>query len=415
MKLNKKLVSLFISLGLASLSSFGQDNKLPVDYKIYGFVRAEGYYNTRASVDVADGLHYMYPADRKYDANGKDLNSISDNGFYSYNTRLGLDLKGPDVGKALLTGKIETDFAGNSSGSSILRIRHAYLKLNWEQGSSILLGQTWHPFWGDYIPQVMDLSVGSPFQPLNRSPMIQYTYEKSKLRLRASAVFQSTMKSYGPNGQSNEYMRKSGMPEIVLGIDYKFSDVFTAGANVEFLSLRPRIESDLDDKIYKVTEHVSSLSYEVHAQYKKNLLTIVAKSALNANMAHTMTLGGYGVHSQNAADGERKYTPIRFSTSWVNVIYGDKYQLSVFGGYSKNLGSSKSLLNTEDIYGRGTNIDQLMRASVIGTYNIPHWQLGVEYALSTAWYGDIELRNGKVKDTHSVTNNRIACVATYIF
>jgi len=403
------IINLIVS---AMLPLVAQNNY--ISYKLYGFVRAEGFYNSRSNVDVCDGLHYMYPKDHQYDSNGKDINSISDNGFYSYNTRLGLDLKGPDIGQAKLTAKIETDFAGNSSGSSILRIRHAYLKLAWEKGSSVLLGQTWHPFWGDFFPQVMDLSVGSPFQLLNRSPMLQYSFKKQNFRLQASAVYQSMMKSEGPNGASNEYMRKGGIPEIILGLDY-ISNNFHAGASVEFLSLRPRVESDINGQIYKVSENVSSFSYEVHAKYTKNLLTIAAKSALTSNMSHCMTLGGYGVHSEDAATGERKYTPFKHSTSWINMIYGSKYQVSLYGGYIKNLGSKKSILNSGDVYGRGLDIDQLTRASVIGSYNLPHWQFGVEYSLSTAWYGDMKLSSGKVKDTHSVTNHRIACVATFLF
>lgn len=402
------LTNLFIFISLPLVAQ-----QHDINYSIYGFVRAEGFYNTRSNADVCDGLHYLYPLDHYYDENGKDINSISDNGFYSYNTRLGLDLQGPNVGKAKLFGKIETDFAGNSSGTSILRIRHAYLKLSWDQGSSLLLGQTWHPFWGDFVPQVMDLSVGSPFQLLNRSPMLQYSYRKQNLRLQASAIYQSMMKSYGPNGSSNEYMRKGGIPELVLGLDY-ISDNFNIGANIEFLSLRPRTESKYQSKLYKVSESVSSFSYEIHAKYKKDLFSIAAKSALSSNMAHCMTLGGYGIHSEDNSTGEREYTPFTHSTSWINATYGDKYQISLFGGYTKNLGTNKSLLTTET-YGRGLDIDQLIRASVIGSYNLPHWQLGVEYSLSTAWYGNMELSSGKVKDTHSVTNHRIACVATYFF
>lgn len=403
---------LLISIGVWSSPAFAQNDK--VSYKLYGFVRAEGFFNTRANEDVCDGLHYMYPKDRKYDANGKDLNAIADDGFYSYNTRIGIDLKGPDVGTAKLSAKIETDFAGNGSGSSILRIRHAYLKLNWDKGSSLLLGQTWHPFWGDFVPQVMDLSVESPFQLLNRSPMIQYQYRKNNFRLTGSAVFQSTMKSYGPNGASNEYMRKGKIPECVIGVDY-ISDRFKIGANVEYLSLRPRTESTVNKQLYKVSENVSSFSYEIHAKYTENLFSIAAKSALVSNMSHCMTLGGYGVTDTDEATGKQKYTPFKHSSSWINAVYGKKYQLGIFAGYIKNLGSDKSIANGDKVYGRGMNIDQLTRASLIASYNLPHWQIGIEYMLSTAWYGDMQLSSGKIKNTHSVTNNRIGCAISYFF
>jgi hypothetical protein len=403
--------------------------KSDVSYKFYGFLRAEGYYNTRSNVDVCDGTHYLYPKDINKDVNGKDLNAVSDNGFYSYNTRLGVDIKGPDVGKAKISAKIETDFAG---ANSVLRIRQAYLNLNWEKGSSLLLGQTWHPFWGDVAPQVMDLSGGSPFQFLNRNSMLQYSYTKQNLRLRAAAVFQSMMKSFGPSGSDNVYMRRGGIPEMVLVADY-ISDNFKAGAAVEFLSLRPRVKSDLG---YKVSETVSSFSYEVHAKYAKDLFSIAAKSALASNMSHSITLGGYGIHSIDETTGEQEYTPFKHSASWINIIYGNKYRAGLFGGYIKNLGSDKSILSNKNAYGRGLDMDQLFRGAITGSYNLPHWQFGIEYTLSTAWYGEgdnnvagatesggtftyvtnaIEESSGKFTKTHSVTNHRIAGVVSYFF
>lgn len=411
--MKKVLILTILNLLLFSLLPVAAQRK-DISYNLYGFVRAEGYFNTRANEDVCDGLHYLYPKDHNYDSNGKDLNAISDNGFYSYNTRLGLDLRGPNLGSAKLSAKIETDFAGNSSGTSILRIRHAYLQLDWAKGSSLLLGQTWHPFWGDFVPQVMDLSVGSPYQLLNRSPMIQYQYRKQNFRLRGSAVFQSTMKSYGPNGNSNEYMRRGGVPELVLDLDY-ISDNLRLGASVEFLSLRPRTASDFNDKIYKVSENVSSFSYELHGKYTKDLFSIAAKTAIVSNMSHCMTLGGYGVTSVDEITGKQKYTPFKHSMSWLNLTYGKKWQGSLFGGYIKSLGSDKSIVDANKVYGRGMDIDQLLRGSFIVSYNLPHWQMGVEYMLSTAWYGDMQLSSGKIKNTHSVTNHRLGCALTYFF
>ena len=42
--------------------------------------------------------------------------------------------------------------------------------------------------------------------------------------------------------------------------------------------------------------------------------------------------------SVNERTGEQKYTPIRFSSSWLNVVYGQKWKPAVFVGYAKNLG-----------------------------------------------------------------------------
>ena len=61
-------------------------------------------------------------------------------------TRLGIDWSGPQIaklGNAKLIGKLETDFQnGGTESRQIIRIRHAYVRLDWER-FSMLAGQTW--------------------------------------------------------------------------------------------------------------------------------------------------------------------------------------------------------------------------------------------------------------------------------
>ena len=71
------------------------------------------------------------------------------NGDYSIHprlTRFGIDYTGPQIarlGNARLSGKLETDFEnGGSESRQIIRIRHAYLRLDWKE-ASLLAGQTW--------------------------------------------------------------------------------------------------------------------------------------------------------------------------------------------------------------------------------------------------------------------------------
>jgi len=73
----------------------------------------------------------------------------------------------------------------------------------------------------------------------------------------------------------------------------------------------------------------------------------------------------------------------------------------------KNLGSNDALESTSPIYGNATNMDQLANVGLDLTYNLPHWKFGIEGTVCKAKYGTIDLENGKVKNTHSVTNNRI--------
>ena len=88
----RKYLFLFTFL-LLSASSFAQNKDF--SYKFYGQVRTDLYYNSRANEETVDGLFYMYPKDKIYDTDGKDLNATANGSFYTLYTRLGVDVQGP--------------------------------------------------------------------------------------------------------------------------------------------------------------------------------------------------------------------------------------------------------------------------------------------------------------------------------
>ena len=75
----RKYLFLFTFL-LLSAKSFAQDKDF--NYKFYGQIRTDFYYNSRANEETVDGLFYMYPKDKVYDATGKDLNATANGSFY---------------------------------------------------------------------------------------------------------------------------------------------------------------------------------------------------------------------------------------------------------------------------------------------------------------------------------------------
>ena len=403
----RKYSFLFI-LSLLSASSFAQ--KKDFGYKFYGQIRTDLYYNSRANEETVDGLFYMYPKDEVYDADGKDLNATANGSFYTLYTRLGVDVQGPRLGKAKTSAKVEMDFRGSGTTFSTVRLRHAYLNLDWGK-SSLLMGQTWNPLYGEVAPQILNLNMGAPFQPFGRAPQIRYRYRKNHWQLTAAALWQSQYLSQGPDGKSQKYIKNSCVPELYAGIDYKDAH-WLVGAGIEMISLTPRTQATVDDKVYKVDERVTSLSYEVHLKYTSPLWYVAAKSVLGSNLTHASMLGGYGVKAVDQRTGEQEYAPNRNSSSWVNIAYGKKWKPAVFFGYMKNLGTSDEV---SKMYGTGTNVDQLVSASAELTYNVPHWKLGVEYNFTSAWYGSINRANGKIIDTHSVGNNRLVATALFLF
>ena len=392
-KITLSLMAALVAVGGMAQINLGKD----VSLKIYGHVRTDFFYNSRANVESVDGLFYSYPKDEKLDPNGEDLNGSASSNMYAVYSRMGFDFAGPMIGKAKTSAKIEFDFRGNGNDNlSALRLRHAYFNFDWGK-SKVLVGQTSHPFFGDVSPQILNLNTGSPFQPFGRAPQIRYRYNSGALQLQAAAVWQSQFKSHGPSatdGTGNSRIqaphKNANVPELALGIDYK-ANGWILGVGVDMLSIVPRVTSFDENKkpLYKVDERLTTVSYEAHLKYQKDKWFVAAKSVLGSNFTHTSMLGGYGIKSQDAKTGEREYTPFRNSSNWINIVYGKKWKPGIFLGYIKNLGTADDMMNADkyaagtNIYGTGTDIDKLMTGTFELTYNVPHWKIGAEYAVDT--------------------------------
>ena len=427
-----KKITLTLLVALVAISGMAQV-KIGKDFslKIYGQVRTDIFYNSRANTESVDGLFYSFPKDEVFDENGNDINGSGTSNMYAVYSRMGFDFAGPMMGKAKTSAKIEFDFRGNGNDNlSALRLRHAYFNLDWGK-NKLLVGQTSHPFFGEVSPQILNLNTGSPFQPFGRAPQIRYRHNSGALQLQVAALWQSQFKSHGPvveNGKlsldasgkektsRNQAPHKnSNIPELALGLDYK-ANGWIIGAGLDMLSLVPRTTA-FDEKgkpTYKVDERLTTVSYEAHVKYQKDKLFFAAKSVLGSNFTHTSMLGGYGIKSENAKTGEREYTPFRNSSNWINIVYGKKWKPGIFVGYIKNLGTADEMISST-VYGTGTNIDELWTGTFELTYNVPHWKIGAEYNYTSASYGKNDLKDGKVKDTHAVGNNRLVLSATYSF
>lgn len=410
-----------LSGGMAGM----QAQTRPFAYKFYGQVRADLFYNSRSNSETVDGLFYMYPKDVLPDANGEDRNDYANGGLYTLYSRLGVDVTGPLLGDKIRTSaKVEVDFRGSGTNYSFLRLRHAYFDLDWGK-SALRIGQAWHPLYGDVAPSILNLNTGAPYQPFSRAPQIRYRYTGSHLVATAAAVWQSQYLSVGPSSnvagmtataKSQNFLKNSCIPELYAGLDYKTSG-FLVGAGVHVSSVVPRTESVVDvagtttQAIYKVNERITSVSGEAHLKYADSRWLVAAKSVLGSNLTQTSSVGGYGITAIDVQTGKQDYTPLRTSSSWLNVLYGRKWRGGIFAGYIKNLGAGEDV---KGVLGTGTNIDRLTTATAELTYNIPHWKFGAEYSWVGAWYGTNN-EKGKVADTHLVKNNRILFTALFMF
>ncbi|MBM6654074.1 hypothetical protein [Phocaeicola fibrisolvens] len=408
----------FLMWAMAVVSTGVMAQKKDFGYKFYGQVRTDLFYNSRSNSETVDGLFYMYPKDMAPDADGKDLNAKPDGNFYTLYTRLGVDVTGPMWGKAKTSAKVEIDFRGSGTTYSLIRIRHAYFNLDWGK-SALLVGQTWHPLYGDVSPDILNLNMGAPYQPFSRAPQVRYRLTEKHFVLTAAAVWQSQYLSVGPSSnqagatttQKNQSFIKNGcMPEFYLGMDYKRPGLL-AGAGVHVASITPRTQSEYDGKTYKVSERITGVSAEAHVKYTHQRFLLAAKSVLGSNLTQASTIGGYGITSTDSRTGEQEYTPVRVSHTWLNMMYGSTFRGGIFAGYLKNLGASKEVTG---VLGTGTDIDQLNTLGAEFTYNRPNWKIGAEYTWTGAWYGDYTAK-ARVTNTHLVKNNRIVFTALFQF
>jgi len=412
-------------------------------YEFYGFVRFESYFDSYKGLNAANEQFFIVPLYAGVDANGRHINQTPTYNFSSMATRMGVRISGPEILKAKTTATIETDFAGDLGvNPAMLRVRQAYAMFSWPN-SSLILGQTWHPFWsGKVFPLVGGLNTGCPFQPFNRSPQIRFDYKPiSKLIFSAAMVSEFQYKSYGftkidsmyPKAmmytdKSEVFNRNAAIPEMVANIELN-SGGFTLGAGTSLKYIQPtlytvELAEGRDVNKYVSTEYLRAFSFVGYGQYTKNKFTLKAKGVLGQNMTHLNIPGGYGVRSVDPATGGMKYTPYNSFTSFINAIYGAKYQVGIFAGYMKNLGTRDALYNFGSSAaplavtpGLVTQVASIYRIAPSFTINISKLRLEFEYELTSAAYGqgNINIGDGLYGSSIDVTNHRGQLMMMYSF
>ena len=386
-------------------------------FKPYGFFRNDFYYDSRTNFETANGLFYIIPKDKDINEDGQDMNGESSTNFLSIATRIGVRVTGPDFLKAKTLGVVEGDFAGCGSSPTIVRLRQAHFDLQWQK-LSLIMGQTWHPMFGDVVPNIQSLATGSPFQPFNRSPQIRLNWQiDAHNRLFTSAIWQFQYTTTGPDGGTSSYMTKGKMPEFYLGYDWK-KDGWTLGLGAEVMRLAmPESVKVKEDEFVSAEDHISSCALNAYVQYHSpdGKLQVKAKSIYGGNMSHLLLLSGFGL-SDYTVKGDHVWTNVKNSTSWMDIVYGKTWKAGLFLGYMKNLGTEDKLLSESTTYIFGfNNLDYVYRIAPMVCYDLKHWSFGVEYERTTAAYGKLNLRNAKVDNSHEISNHRIVAIAMYYF
>ena len=433
--------------------------------KWYGFVRNYFTFDTRESKAGTDELYYYVPLDESVQPDGTDINAHPTMKWSAITSRIGLDVNEYKIGKVNVGAKIEADFYSGLTGvtgTAQFRLRQAYTTLNWQSENknkySLKVGQAWHPMAADMVHST-NLEIGVPFAPFSRTPQITFDYAPGKVSLTASAIWQMQYTSGGPEGASANYIKYSNIPEFYFGVNFKGDNGLLARVGVDLLSIKPRYKGEAsmlqngDTVKYTalVDDRITTVSPFVYMQYKGDKFQFRAKSILAQAGEHMNLNGGYGVTAKSNGldeDGHWEYTPVRYSSSWVSMMYGKKWQGILFAGYAKNLGTADGLLpdttyngvNYADIsnnyLSKNTyaNINSMWRLAPGVVRNWGKLALSLEWHITSVQYGEllklkvvesdgkktthsyVQAENGMAENNlHWITNHRLQMMLKYSF
>ena len=421
----RKIILLFI-LAITSLSVYAQDgSKFGITWS--GFVKNDFFFDSRQTVAAREGHFLLWPAPMLLDENGEDINAVSSFNFLAIQSRLKAAISGPDAFGAKTSAVIEADFFAQANDNiNLLRMRHAFVKLDWT-GLELLAGQYWNPlFVTDCYPGTVSFNTGAPLQSFARNPQIRFSYRSSGLLITAAALSQRDYASRGASGVSSSYLRNSGTPDMHLQAMYSTGNsenntAFLIGAGLAYKTIVPRLENTVGpppfSNVYKVDEEVSGLSAIGFAKMETAPLTVKVQARYGENIADVLAISGYAVREvTNNITGEQSYTPLRSMSFWAEAhTRGSKLQAGFFGGYFRNLGTKDAMSGPGNtVYGLGTDIYSLYRLAPRLIINSGSTRLALELEYTSAAFGENYDTDYIPAATRRVSNLR-ALLAVYYF
>ncbi len=421
----KNYFLILITIGLIiNVKTVAQENEKKFGIKISGFVKSDFFFDSRQTIDAREGHFLLWPAAELLDENGIDLNAKSSFNFLSIQSRIKLSITGPDALGAKTSAVIEGDFfAQANTNINLFRLRHAFIKLNWEN-TELLAGQYWNPFFvTGCFPGTVSFNTGTPLQSFARNPQIRVTHGKGNLKFMLAALAQRDFRSMGPIGPSSSYLRNSVVPDMHFQLHYNIknetsnSNIFL-GAGMSYKTIVPRLSAVVDGLTYKVNEKVKGLSVLAFTKLTFKPVTIKLQGRYGENISDLLSVSGYAEKNlEMTTTGQCAFTPLTNATFWGEIhSNGKKVQVGLFGGYLKNLGTKKEMSSASNpVFGFGTNISSLYRVSprVILTFDKLKIAGELEYT-STAFGSDYDV-NYIPEITNTVSNTRLLLSFIYSF
>ena len=416
----KNVILILLVILIPAISFSQKKEKEKIKLSVSGFVKSDFFWDTRQTVSAREGHFMLFPKPIQLDAAGTDINEGLNFNFLSIQSRVGLTIVGGKIFNAKVSGKIEGDFFGQMNPNiNLFRLRHAYLKLNWAS-TELLLGQYWIPmFIPGCFPGTISFNTGVPFQPFGRSPQIRLTQKLGKIKLIVVANSQRDYVSRGPNPvsqastlPSSQYLRNSAIPELSLQLHFEPAKYLLMGIVGSYKEIIPQLSTPQN---YKTDESIGGFNSLVFVRLKTDLFTLKLQGIYGQNMPDVLSIGGFAItDSTDKTRGFVSYSTLNTASAWVDLhTNGKKFQVGIFGGYSKNLGANKDIVGP--IYGLGTNIESIYRVSPRLIYKSNNVKLALEGEYTLANYGSTRDAKGIPTTITAADNFRLLLACFYMF
>lgn len=393
--------------------SFSQN----ADLKLYGFVKNDMFWDSRQTVAAREGHFLLFPSPEVLDPDGVDLNAAPSFNFLALQSRFGMKITGAEALGSKITGVIEGDFFAQSNDNiNLFRLRHAYFKMNWDK-TELLFGQYWIPmFITGAFPGTISFNTGALIQPFGRNPQVRLTQTFGPFKILAIANSQRDYSSRGPAGVTSTYLRNSTMPEFSGQIHFNVKNEdkdseFLIGAGASYKTIVPEITTFTG---YATNDGVSGFNAIAFTKLKLSKFTFKLEGIYGQNIPDVLSIGGFGVASVDSTTGMKTYSPINTMSGWTDLSYQfDKVEIGVFAGYTKNMGADKDIIG--EIYGLGTNIENLYRVSPRISYKVNNVKFAFETEYTSATYGSEFNSKAVPTNLKEVSNIRLLFAAYYTF
>ncbi len=413
---------LFLLVGLAFLKGFSQTAPAN-DYtlSLYGFVRTDYIFDSRKSAMAREDQLNLYPLDVVKDVNGKDINAVRQSNFLAATSRLGLKVKGPEVWGAKMSGTIEADFyATVEANVGSLRLRHAYVNMDWSK-TSLTLGQTWYPtFIPEVFPGVANFNTGIMFNPFGWATQAKIKQSISnEVSLTATIYKEREFAAAAVTGTAaNAATINSSLPTINTQIQFKGKNIIL-GAGFEYKSLQPLTDNIAISGSPKLatSEKINSSSIFAYAKYANDKIIIKTYGIKGGNMNNLVMIGGF---TGNTIEGIQSYNPTKTSAMWIDIASNGKtIAPGLFFGTTQNNGADKAAGTLTQIYGRGLtstrSVDNVWRASGRIDLKKNKFRVSPELEYTSATWGDSDLFGKATTNLKKVSNFRTFVSCVYLF